>query len=57
MAIDQNIKSGVLGGTMFSAFFNIGMHDIIFTALMAVIGAVVSFIVSHFLKKIFQNKF
>jgi hypothetical protein len=44
-----------MGGTLFSALFNIHVHDIIFTAVLSVIGAVISFIVSFVLKRIFNK--
>jgi len=49
------IRFGVLGGTMFSALFNINLHDIVFTGVMASIGATISFIVSFILKRIFSK--
>ncbi|WP_193316065.1 hypothetical protein [Flavicella marina] len=51
-----HIKSGIFGGTLFSAVFNISYHDIVFTIVMASIGAVVSFFVSWFLRKVFMKK-
>ena len=48
--MDHNIKSGVFGGTLLSAFMNISWNDILFTIVMASIGAVVSFIVSLILR-------
>ena len=49
------IRFGVLGGTMFSALFNIHLHDIIFTGVMASLGAIVSFVVSLIMKSVFSN--
>ena len=49
------IRFGVMGGTMFSALFNIHIHDIIFTGVMASLGAIVSFIVSYILKTLFSK--
>lgn len=53
---DLHIRSGVVGGTLLSTVFNISLHDIVFTSIMAVIGAVVSFAVSSFLKWLFTKK-
>jgi len=53
---DFQLKSGVVGGTLLSTVFNISLHDVVFTAVMAIIGAVVSFIVSYLLRKIFSDK-
>jgi len=50
------IKSGVFGGTLLSTVFNISLHDVIFTVVMAVIGAVVSFFVSYALKRLYKSK-
>lgn len=41
---DIQIRSGVVGGTLFSTALNISPHDFLFTAIMAVIGTVVSFL-------------
>jgi uncharacterized protein HemY len=53
---DIQIRSGVIGGTLFSTALNIGMNDLLFTAIMSVIGAVVSFFVSYILRKLFSDK-
>ena len=50
------IRSGILGGTLLSTITNISFHDVVFTAVMAIIGAVVSFGVSSFLKWMFTKK-
>jgi hypothetical protein len=50
------LKSGVFGGTLLSTVFNISLHDVVFTAVMAVIGAVVSFFVSYALRRLFSDK-
>lgn len=47
------LKSTVFGGTLFTTIANIKLHDIYFTVIMAVVGAVVSFFVSLLLRKIF----
>lgn len=53
---DIQIKSGVVGGTLLSTVFTISLDDILFTVIMAVIGAIVSFSVSTFLKWFFFRK-
>jgi len=53
---DLQLRSGVVGGTFLSTIFNISYNDVIFTIIMAVIGAVVSFAVSTFLKWLFTSK-
>ena len=53
--MDGNTKSAIVGGTFFSSVVNIGIEDVATTIILAVIGAVVSFLVSIILKHIFQN--
>ncbi|MFZ2284975.1 MAG: hypothetical protein WAV86_13970 [Lutibacter sp.] len=55
MIHDIQIRSGVIGGTLFSTALNISPHDLLFTAIMALIGAVVSFFVSYILRKLFSD--
>jgi len=55
MENNLQLKHGVFGGTLLSTVFNISLHDVIFTVVMAIIGAVVSFFVSYILKKLFSN--
>jgi hydrogenase maturation factor HypE len=55
MIHDIQIRSGVIGGTLFSTALNIGMNDLLFTAVMSMIGAVVSFFVSYILRKLFSD--
>ena len=55
MCDDIQIKYGVVGGTLLSTAFNISINDILFTVVMAFIGAVVSFFVSYVLKKLFGS--
>lgn len=52
---DIQIKSGVVGGTLLSTVFTISLDDVLFTIVMAIIGAVVSFFVSTFLKWLFYK--
>ncbi|WP_298366041.1 hypothetical protein [uncultured Lutibacter sp.] len=52
---NYQLKSGVFGGTLLSTVFNISLHDVVFTAVMAVIGAVISFFVSYILRKLFAD--
>lgn len=55
MTGDPHSKAGFLGGTLFSAFFNITFNDMVFTIVMAALGAVVSFAVSKLLKRFFSG--
>jgi hypothetical protein len=50
------IRSGVIGGTLLSTVFNISLNYVIFTVVIAVMGAVVSFGVSSLLKWLFTIK-
>ena len=56
MMSDPHSKAGFLGGTLFSAFFNITVDDLVFTVVMAAVGAVVSFGVSVVLKRVFSRE-
>ncbi|TYB79469.1 hypothetical protein [Bizionia myxarmorum] len=49
-----NTKAGIFGGTLLSMVFNISLDDILFTVVMASIGASVSYVVSKFLNFIFR---
>lgn len=42
-----NVQTGTLGGTLCSIFGNLNVGDVLTTAVLAAIGAVVSFIVSR----------
>lgn len=56
MQIDFSYKASFVGGTVFSVLPNIPPENYIVTIIMAVLGAVVSFLVSCILKKIFKKK-
>ena len=47
---DNTTKAGTIGGTFLSIFFNIDSEDLLKTAILAAIGALVSFSVTLFLK-------
>ncbi len=55
--MENNIgtKAGTVGGTLLTIFYNIRSTDILKTIVLATIGAVVSFIVSLILKKLFKQ--
>lgn len=48
-------KSGIVGGTLLASLLNITFDDVVFTIVMASIGAVVSYFVSMFLKQILAS--
>src|SRR5690606_29247854 len=45
----NNVQTGTLGGTLCSIFGNLNVGDVLTTALLAALGAVVSFVVSSVL--------
>ena len=47
---DQQTKAGTLGGTLLSIVANIQTDDLIKTGILAAVGAVISFVVTLFLK-------
>jgi len=47
---DNTTKAGTIGGTLLSMLFNIDSQDLLKTAILAAIGALVSFSVTLFLK-------
>ena len=47
---DKTTKAGTAGGTLLSIFANINSEDLIKTAVLAAVGAVVSFAVTLLLK-------
>jgi hypothetical protein len=49
-------KAGIIGGTFLSILPSLTNEDLIKTVILAAIGAFVSFLVSHALKKLFQDK-
>ncbi|HEY4196951.1 MAG TPA: hypothetical protein VGM63_15520 [Mucilaginibacter sp.] len=52
---DQSTKAGIAGGTLTSIFLNIQYTQIIETALLAAIGAVVSFGITFLLKVLMRK--
>lgn len=52
---DNTTKAGTAGGTLLTIFGNISSQDIFKTAVLAAVGAVISFIVTVFLKSIIKR--
>lgn len=50
MMFDKTTKAGTASGTLLSIFANINSEDLIKTAVLAAVGAVVSFAVTLLLK-------
>jgi len=51
MKINQQLGIGTTGGTLLSIVGQLGAHDVLRTALLAAIGAVVSFGVTWLLQR------
>lgn len=54
MESNTGTKAGTVGGTLLTVFYNIRSEDIVKTIVLAGVGAVVSFLVSLFLKTILK---
>jgi hypothetical protein len=50
------LKTGTAGGTITILFANIDADDLLKTAVLAAVGAVVSLVVSYVLKQMFGKK-
>ena len=48
-------KAGTAGGTLLTIFANISHDDILKTAILAAVGALVSFTITIFLKSLIQR--
>ena len=55
--VDHHTKAGILGGTILSAFLNLSWNAIVYTIIMAAIGAVVSFVISLLLRWLVKRYF
>jgi spore maturation protein SpmA len=53
--MDNNTKSAIVGGTFFSSIMNIGVEDITNTFILAIIGAITSYIASLLIKRIHKR--
>lgn len=52
----SNQNAGTVGGTFLAFIGMVDPNDMLKTAILAAIGAIVSFIVSAILKRIFKSK-
>lgn len=52
---DGQVYAGTCGGMFLSVFSNVFVEDLVRTAILAVVGAVVSFGVSLALKRLIKN--
>lgn len=55
-ATNSQLGIGTGSGTLLSIFAQLGMHDIVKTALLAAIGATVSFAVSWVLQRVARKR-
>ena len=55
-ATNGNVYAGTFGGMLLSVFSNVFVEDLVRTVILAFVGAVVSFLVSMFLKNLFRRK-
>lgn len=53
--MDSNSRFAVFGGTILSSITHLGIVDIISTIILAIIGAIVSYITSLFVKYIHKR--
>lgn len=49
-------KSGTIGGTLLVLLLNITSEEVLKTAVLAAVGAVVSFFISYLLKRIVEKR-
>lgn len=54
--LNNSTTVGTVGGTFLSIVPNLSSDDIVRTALLAVVGAVVSFIISLLLRRLFKKR-
>ena len=52
---DTSTKAGTAGGTLLTIFANISSADVLKTAILAAVGAIVSFTITIFLKAIIKR--
>ena len=53
--VDGNTRAGTIGGTLLILFMNLRTEEVIKTAILAAIGAVVSFSVSMLLRLVLKK--
>lgn len=54
--IDRSQQAGFLGGTLTGVVVNISVADIVATVILSALGALISFLVSMALRRIFSGK-
>jgi len=56
MKTNQQLGIGTTGGILLSVIGQLGVHDVVRTALLAAIGAVVSFVVTWLLQRLWRRR-
>ncbi|WP_177195284.1 hypothetical protein [Parapedobacter indicus] len=56
MKTNQQLGIGTTSGTLLSVIGQLGVHDVLRTALLAAIGAVVSFVVTWLLQRLWRRR-
>ncbi|WP_188506011.1 hypothetical protein [Parapedobacter pyrenivorans] len=56
MKTNHQLGIGTTGGTLLGIIGQLGMHDMLRTALLAAIGAVVSFAVTWLLQRLWRRR-
>ena len=51
-----NIKNGTIGSTLLVLLFSIDTEEVLSTIILAAIGAIVSFMISVLLERVFRKK-
>lgn len=54
--MDSSTRAGTISGTFLVLLFNVNLEELLSTAIIAAVGAVVSFLVSILLKCVFKKK-
>lgn len=55
LQVDGSTKAGTIGGTLLILFINLRTEEVLKTAILAAIGAVVSFTISMMLKLLIKK--
>lgn len=55
LQVDGSTKAGTIGGTLLILFINLRTEEVLETAILAAIGAVVSFTISMMLKLLIKK--
>ena len=56
MMVISNHSAGTIGGTVLAIVWVVDLGDMAKTAILAMVGAVVSYVVSAIMKKLFNRK-